>query len=184
MSSDEGQHPSTQTQDSASADPTTSAQQQAALRMVQTIVTESVKSAVVGLSQELLAVLDQRLTAHQGMSQSSIPLSPKNGAFTPVSSGDSISLPSGGLVPKSGALQSMSVASMAMSGATQLSAASSIMSSLSAIPDPSNSGLTLTPSTPLSSLLPPPANPLSSGAVSVRSHSPPIPLAGPHVREG
>ena len=64
---------------------------------------------------------------------------------------------------------------MATSGATQLSAASSIMSSLSAIPGPSSSGLTLTPSTPLSSLLPPPANPLSSGAASVGAHSPPIP---------
>lgn len=100
MSSDEGQHPSAQTQDSTSADLTTSAQQQAALRMVQTMVTESVKSAIAGLSQELLAVMDQRLTAHQGTSQSSTaPLSPENGAFTPVSSGDSISLPSGGLVP-------------------------------------------------------------------------------------
>ena len=176
MSSDEGQlpGPSTQVQDTtAPAEPTTSAQNQVALRLVQSMVTESVKSAVAGLGQELLAAVDQRISAHQGPSRpSSIHSPPENGALTPVSSGESIRLPSGGQLPQAATLLSMPIASTAPAGATRLS---SIISSMSTEPGPSGCGMTLTPSTPLASLLPPLASSPSSGAVSVGSHSPPIP---------
>lgn len=147
-------------------------QRQTALCAVQAMIAESVKTAVVGVTQELMKAVDEKLAM-----QSSTPASTTMSGTLP-STGGSISLPSGGQMSSSGAMAGIPVVGVVPSplADTVLSSSSTApISSPSTLLSAVGSSQVITPTTPLASILPPVAAPLSAEAIAVGSHSPPIP---------
>ena len=138
-----------------------------ALHLVQALVSDTLRSAISSATQEILQVVDQRFAAQAATTNN--PAS--DGALT-VCSGGVASMPNTGQLPLTGALSCIPVMS-----SVPVLASSSSLGPVMNLGNPaalgSNTGLL--PTTPLFSLLPPPADPSSSDALSVGVLSPPVP---------
>lgn len=144
----------------------------AAVQVVQALVAESVKTAMSGITQELLEAVDRRIAAHADAAATS------TAHRTSGESGRGVaSLPSGGQLPPTVSLASMPVVPTGAQPATVSSGRGTPSSSLTPLPHLSSTGneAGLSPTTPLSSLLPLAIPSLSNEAVAVGTHSPPVP---------
>lgn len=144
-------------------------QNQAAVRVVQAMIVESVKSAVAGATQEILKVVEEKLSAQSPAATTTT----ATGAL-PVSGGAS-SLPSGGQIPPAAGWAGISVLSTAPSTWSGTVPSGAMSRGPAAPQQRLGNERTLSPATPLMSLLPLATAPQSAEAVTVGSHSPPIP---------
>ena len=140
-----------------------------ALQVMQALVTESVETAMSVITHELLEVVDRCIAMHAAPAMTSTA-----SRASSESSRGLVSLPSGGQLPPTASLPSMSVVSIGAQPATISSG--NVTPSLSQSPLPLLSSMGneagLSPTTPLSSLLPLVLPSLSNEAVTVGTHSP------------
>ena len=150
-------------------------QNQVAVRAVQAMIQDSVKSAVDGATQAILTVVEEKLVAQP----SSTPTSTATGMLHAAGGGGGgvgINLPSMGQLPPVSAMTGIPVLP---SGPTP--SMGTVLSGVATptpppvTPQPTPGSGLLTPATPLVNLLPPPTPIQSTEAIMVGPHSPPVP---------